>query len=481
VNRKTLVSLTTLVATGLLIYSSCTKVDTTDLGNTLIPAVDNVHTFDTVIDVITDNKLFPDSTRMNAGFPLAIGVIADDPEFGKTRSSAYFSISPTSYSSYPFVKKDSVVVDSVVLSLSYKQLYGDSLSSQKFEVYQIDPASKFVDPTSTTSIDTFSYKISTEWPVLSTLIGSKVVDFTTLNDSVYYRNIRDTIKTVNELRIPLDNSFAQMFINYDTAVQFKNDSLFHTAFKGLAVKVNEGASPIKNALAYFDFSGSGTRVTFYCRVQNNGKTDTIAPAFTFSGIASNHVQRDPAHDFRTYLENGSGNDDKIYLQGTPGSFGMIKIPGLENLSNRTVHRAELIIEKIPSAQENIYTQPPVLFIDAVNPAGDSTFTLRGDFVFTNQGLGYDLGSLEGIYKDNKYVFNISRHVQSIISKKLRNHALRIYAPLYTRPWWELVNGVTQTLPSTLFINSPVAAGRVVVGGGSHASQKMRLRIIYSKI
>ena len=474
-NRKSLVSLTILVATGLLIYSSCTKVDTTDLGNSLIPAVDNVNTFDTVVDVITDNKLYPDTTRINGSYPVAVGVIADDPEFGKTRSSVYFSVSPTSFATHPFVKKDSVKIDSIVLSLTYSQLYGDSLSSQKFEVFQIDPNAAFTDS---------SYRISEpEFAVVPTPLGSKVVDFTSLNDSVSYVNVKDTIRTINELRIRLDTSFGRTFVNYDTAVQYKNDSVFRTIFKGLAVKVNEGASAVKNALAYFDLTGGNTKLTFYCRIQNNGKTDTIAPAFAFSGNSSNHIQRDPAHDFLTYLNNGPGSDDKVFLQSTPGSFGLIKIPGLENMSNRTIHRAELIIEKIPSALDNIYTPPSVLFIDGINTTADSTFTVRGDFVYTGQGLGYDLGSLEGVYKNNRYTFNLSRHVQSIVSKKLRNHALRIYAPFYTRPWYESVTGVTQALPpgTLLFINSPIASGRVIVGGGTHPTQKMRLRIIYSKI
>lgn len=472
-NRKTLVSLVILVATGLIIYSSCTKVDTTDLGNNLIPAVDNVHTFDTVIEVVTDNRLYPDTTRMYGRQPVAIGVIGDDPEFGKTRSSLYFSLSPASFGSHPFVKKDSVVIDSVVLSLAYSQLYGDSLSSQKFEVFQIDPSSAFTDSA--------NYQINKpDFAVLPTPVGSKVVDFTSLNDSIQYVNVKDTVRTINELRIRLDTAFGRTFVNFDTAVQYKNDSIYRVNFKGLAVKVNEGASAIKNGLAYFDLTGSNTRLTFYCRVKNNGKTDTIAPAFAFSGYQANLIHRDPAHDFLTYLNNGPGSDDKIYLQSTPGSFGLIKIPGLETMTNRTIHRAELIIEKIPSALDNIYTPPAILFIDGINTTADSTFTVRGDFVYTGQGLGYDLASLEGVYRDNRYVFNLSRHVQSIVSRSQRNHALRIYSPFYTSPWFESITGVKQALP-LLFINSPIASGRVVVGGGTHASQKMRLRIIYSKI
>ena len=114
-NRKFLV-LTVAVLTGLYFYSACTKVDTTDIGNDLIPTVDNVTTFDTVLDVITNLEINPDSTRIGRTELHAIGVIGNDPEFGSTQAAAYFSITPLSYGTDPFpVVKDSVTaIDSVV-------------------------------------------------------------------------------------------------------------------------------------------------------------------------------------------------------------------------------------------------------------------------------------------------------------------------------------------------------------------------------
>ncbi|RYF96631.1 MAG: outer membrane beta-barrel domain-containing protein [Chitinophagaceae bacterium] len=62
-NRKFIASLS-VFALLLTIYSSCSRIDTTDIGNGLIPVVDNVNTFDTTYDVITDNFLFNDSSRI---------------------------------------------------------------------------------------------------------------------------------------------------------------------------------------------------------------------------------------------------------------------------------------------------------------------------------------------------------------------------------------------------------------------------------
>src|SRR5690606_39893235 len=99
--------------------------------------------------------------------------------------------------------------------------------------------------------------------------------FHTLNDSVRYINGRDTIATVNELRIPMDTSWARRFVNYDTTNAYSNDSVFKINFRGLEIKVAE-SSLQKTGLAYFNLGDAErTRLTFYCRVQINGETDTI--------------------------------------------------------------------------------------------------------------------------------------------------------------------------------------------------------------
>jgi hypothetical protein len=482
VNRKFL-ALAVAVLTGLIFFSACTKLDTTDIGNDLIPAVDNVNTFEAVLDVTTDNFFYDDTTRISASSLHAIGLIKDDPEFGRTNGEAYFSLVPSVFNTHPFVNRDSIIaVDSIVLSLPFTTIYGDSNSMEQFEVVEIDPASGFTDSV---------YQIKNPpFTTIPTVLGSKQVILNTLNDSLMYVNysgltatVYDTVRTANVLRIRLDPSWANKFLAYDTSVEYKNDSSFRSNFRGLAVRVNEGASPAANALAYFSLQGTtAASLTFYSRIKKDGQVDTIAPAFSFTGRRwANLVTRDPQHNYLTTLNNGSPIDNTVYIQSSPGSVATVKIAALDTLSNRVIHRAELICEELPSTLNNIYVAPPILFIDQVNEAGDSTFTIRNDFVPTGQGTGYDVNTLEGIHKDSKYKFNISRYVQSIVTKKLRSRTLRIYAPYATWPFLEDANGHSSTLPFFLFINSPIGAYRVVLGGGNHPTNKMRLRIIYSKI
>ena len=468
-----------------LIYSSCTKIDTTDLGNELIPAVDNVNTFETVLDITTDNLLFlNDTTEMPYNLDHAVGIIENDPDFGKTDAALYFDVSPSTFKSYPFIKKDSIIaVDSIILSLAYKNLYGDSNSIQKFEVFEIDQSANFKYS------NVSDYKLNhPDFPVLPAPLGSRTVDFKILNDSVFYTNAKDTIRTINELRIPLNTSFATRFIDADTTTAYNNDSILKTFLKGLAVKVSNAGSPLKNALAYFDLTDAKTRVTFYCRVKESGSVTSIAPFFRYFnnngtinssiGGQANLIKRTPANGYLANISNSNPNDDKLYLQSTPGSYATLKIPGIDTLTNRVIHRAEIIIQKLPPVSET-YPTPDLLFIDLLNATLDTAFTIPTDFVLTGTNT-YDANLLGGKLKDNKYVFNISRYLQNIVTNKKKNYLLRISAPFIANPYFLNAAGNKSILPPFL-INPLVAKGRVIVAGGSHPTQKMRLRIIYSKI
>lgn len=475
-NRQ--ISVAVLAAlTGLFIYTSCTKVDTTDLGNELIPAVDNVHTFETILDVETNNFRYPDTTRVIYSDLHALGIIEDDPVFGRTEASLYSSFNPTIYGVHPFAVQDSVVIDSIVLSLGFSTLYGDSNALQKFEVFQIDPlTSNFRDS---------AYRLNEpDFAVVPMVLGSKVVDFKTLNDSLTYIDANDTIRTIKELRIRLDTSFGRQFVNFDTAHNYKSDSAFKIYFKGLAIKTSS-ASAMKNALAYFDLTNTAnTKITFYTRLTNEGKIDTTTTVFKYTNRAqANLVRRTEAHDYLSYLNNGVTNDDKVFLQSSPGSYATVKIPGLDTFKtvNRVIHRAELIMETLPSTLNNIYTAPDLVFIDAINAAGDSTFTIRNDFVPASTSGTYDISSIGGNLKNNKYIFNLSRYFQSVVTKNQPDYTLRIYAPYYAWPYYQAANLQTVKLGDPFYVNLALGAGRAVVGGGNAATGKMKVRIIYSKI
>ena len=150
-------------------------------------------------------------------------------------------------------------------------------------------------------------------------------------------------------------------------------------------------------------------------------------------------------------------------------------------TNRLIHRAELIFEKYPST-DGFFAPPPYLFAEAVSTTGDSAFTIRNDFVPVQSTPGYDLNAMGGVFRNNQYVFNLSRYVQSIVTQKFTSYKLRVFAPFATQPYYIPEHTDQPSGKIGVILNTPVASGRVVLyGGGSLDPKRARLRIIYSKI
>jgi len=75
-------------------------------------------------------------------------------------------------------------------------------------------------------------------------------------------------------------------------------------------------------------------------------------------------------------------------------------------------------------------------------------------------------------------FNLSRYIQHVVKQSSPVYDLRLHTPYFTYNLYQV--GTTE---QELFIpvNTNYAVGRVRVGGGNHPTQRMRLRIVYSKI
>ena len=478
----------TLILVPFLILTSCKKLNQpTELGSNLLPGVDNIHTFERFLSTQTNNAPFYDTIRTNSSDIAAVGAL-NDPEFGQTNASLYFNLSSTVYGTYPFkVDRPNVndpnylSIDSMVLSLSYKGSYGDSNAPQTLHVYEIAQDPTFND----TVLNTFTR------PDINTTgseLGSTTFTPANLKDSVpEVLKVGDTVRNANIIRIRFNNnSLAQRFANYDTIPGsansgFATDSMFRALFRGLAIK-SDNATGSGN-LSYIKIDdNTNTRLTIYFRSVRNGVKDTTALNFVHSvNGQANIVVRSPGGNYANYLTNGPSEDDKIYLQSTPGSYVGIKIPGLDSFGNKVIHRAELIATVLPSALSNIFTPPSRLILDRLNATHDTAFMLQNDLVASTAtgSLSIDYTSFGGeLESGNIYRFNISRYVQAIVTKHEHNDSLRIYAPVRT---------ILRNTNLGQFISIPVlnavGNGRVVLGGGNYSDPalRLRLRIIYSDL
>jgi hypothetical protein len=466
-----------LIVSFFLVLFSCKRInEATELGGNLIPAVDNVSTFEVALNTITKNALTTDSSKVLYSDRVAFGQI-NDPEFGNVHANFCFNVSAPSYGSYPFLpRKDTIhAIDSVVLSLRYAGAYGDTLGNgtQALTVYEIPYTGR------STSLrgDTLLYKYNDPSSDFtgSPQLGSKTFSITSLDDSSAVTNPGGTFKVANVVRIRLNNSLGTKLANMstDSAVGgYSNDSVFHTQFNGLAIK--SGTSG--NALSYFDLSDTETKLIVYYRYSLGGKDTTgIVQYEHVTNGQTNYVNVQPGGNWASSLTNSAA--DRVYIQSSPsGSYASIVIPGLNSFGNKVIHRAEIIASKLPSASDNTFTPPFRLLLDRIRHNGDSAYLLEKDLLLGNDGsVGYV--NFGGTISNNLYRFNVTRYVQSIVTKHEQNDTLRLWAPLRALEYSSALGTYVGSLP----VNNVVANGRVVLGGGNYpdSNSRLRLRIVYS--
>lgn len=489
-HKKLALTLGALIIAALVLLFSCRKInEATTLGGDLIPVVDNIYTFDTSLDVFAYNDTFSianDTTRYDNSFTHFLGQINNDPFFGKTDAKLFLELKPPSFK-YTFSDvADSLHLDSVVLILQYVQTFGDTIPDQTVNVYEIPQNSDFGDTT---------YTIRQSNYPKGALLGSRSFSPIVLNDSV--KAYKDT--TVNQLRIRLSDAFGQRLLNYDTLTSgggngaYVSDSAFRSHFKGFALESVSG-----NAIMGFDLLGANTKLAIYYKDDNGDspveKWDTTVAYFTFQpngySFSANYMERDYTNTPVAATAGGAEPDDVIYIQNTPGTFATIKIPDLPNLSNRIVHRAELIMEQIYDVSDTLFP-PAKLYLDAYDSSVPAFRAIPYDLSIDASG-NTNLSSF-GVNPLNKqdsaghnvktWRFNITRYVQHVVNDTEPAYDLRLSSPLYYRELYRPGPAGSTSTIANIFVNDAIGNGRVRLAGGKpvNGAQRMRLRIVYSKI
>lgn len=492
-----------IAATAIAIFSflnwNCTKLDTTKIGADLLPAVDNVHTFADTLAINAQQLDFTDTSIITYLDNQVLGNINNDPLFGKTTANMYLQLKPSNYP-FSFGHPDSLLgygLDSVVLCLSYKFFWGDSLMPQRLQAYEV------VDNTFKDSLN-YNWRAETQPNTAASISSVKTVDIRRLGDYMKYAWRNDSVK--NQIRIKLDAAYASRLFNSDSASAgpgnhaFYSDSAFRKAFNGIGIKgVGFGS---ENALLFISPTDTNTKLEVHYRIKNAGRIDTTFKSFKLStsfpniSTSANYVKRD-----KSGSPSGSPVSTDIYLQAQPGTYASLVVPGLTGYTNRIVHRAELIFEQIPDNPyyDTAFTAPNFLYLDLKEPGTatpalykpiyidlntsslyDPDFKKTGfplypsggvDFVYFGGYLRRKTGPLGGDI--NYYNINITRYIQQMVTNRSTNYELRLMAPFsfhYPQYAGEYIN----------YNNSP-AYGRVKLGSGTHPIYPMRLRIIYSKL
>ena len=301
-------------------------------------------------------------------------------------------------------------LDSVRLFMYYRLIYGDTITTQKFRIYELEQDLD-VDERYTQDVDLKSM-------ASSFLLGEKE----------YVPRIRLDSATADTfyqlITLPIDNSIGEKLMNADS-LQMVNNDVFLEYFKGLYVeteKVNEQGGTILSLEASSNSSFQGSALVVY---YSNDSTRTFSndTSFVMPYIISpfsarvNHIEHDYTNTpFYDNLNSELVNDSLIYIQATGGLKSRILIDDLSSWAdsaNTAINRAELIFEiDTTASQVSKFPPPTQLLFTMVDSANIERLPI--DYVFSPAYYG---GTLQ---EDYTYHFNITQHLQQIIQGDAAN-------------------------------------------------------------
>ena len=209
-----------------------------------------------------------------------------------------------------------------------------------------------------------------------------------------------------------------------------------------------------------------------------------------SGHANSIIRERGSSEITNNISHPAQGNDFVYIQTSPGSFANLTIPGLTGLSNRIIHRAELIAEQNYSANtlDNYLTAPQLLYLDTKDTSTSGKYIpIPCDFTYFSSQPNFKIfGGIRQSANDamgnqiNKYVFNISRYVQTIVTKGSNNAVLRLRAPYNIYNPTSYVDRCNQGIAAFNFTVNNIAEGRIKLNGTQPLSpQRMRLHVVYS--
>jgi len=386
----------------LVVAWGCKQGDQT-LGVDLLPGVKildtRYHQEKTSIStsVYTDTKIRVDRPKYNL-----LGSF-NDPVFGRTDASfvAQFRL--------PFYRAflPTAAIDSAVLIMTYKTIYGDTVSSQNLQVYELASSLNY----EAKYLSSFNVGNLAATEPIGT--GNFIPKFRTDSTKV------DT--TTQVIRVRLKNSFGSSLIGIDS-LNLASSDLFLKVFKGLYIR----STPIsrKGTLVSIinapmaNTTESNPRIFLY---YHDAKSDTLSygcEITTNSANVASYVHDYSNAKFYTNLNKENNTDSLIYIQPTGGIKSKILVPSLstwKDSANYAINKATLTFhaDTIMSDSRR-YEMPKRLYL-TLDSLGTEIFPADTKLSSSYYGGFYDATTAT-------YSFNVTQHLQQIITGKKQNYA-----------------------------------------------------------
>lgn len=154
-----------------------------------------------------------------------------------------------------------------------------------------------------------------------------------------------------------------------------------------------------------------------------------------------------------------------------------------------INRAELVLDQVYSSTtfDELFNVPGALYLDIKDTSGAyipvpcdfSMDALQNNFSSIG-GNARQVKDAEGntIYR---YTFNISRYIQSIVTKRNPNAVIRVRAPYYIQNTKTYLDRCNQLISPFTYGMNFIANGRVKLHGTDGTTSALRLNIVYSKL
>jgi hypothetical protein len=361
-----------------------------------------------------------------------------DDVFGVTNAAIYTQLKLSSndinFGSNP-------VCDSIVLSLVYNGIYADEDAQHTIYVHELDDD---------------LYSDSTYYH-----FDDRAVKPTAIGQGNFKFNYEDSVsiagkKAKPQLRIKLENSFAQKIFSKSGQIELSDNENFNDFIKGLKISADKLNSP-GGSIGYFNLFDSQSEMRIY---YSNDDNDSLNIGFLINdkcAIHSTYNHFDYA-DADIKVQNQILNSDTslgqqtFYLQSLAGIKGFIKFPNITDLVDSgivAINRAEIVINVEPNSFGDD-ASPNSLALVRINENGTDVFL--DDYV---EGTNY----FGGVLEDNQYKMNVSIFVQKLLTGEYENNGLHLF-----------VTG------------SAISADRAVLNGPeANSGKSMELRVYYSKI
>ena len=396
--------LTLLIA--MMAFSSCKKLP--DIGSSLQPNSSYIRVaFSGKHDIIAETE-HVDSLSTKAASLSLVGDL-NDPIFGNSNMSFYTQMGLTSNS----VKwGEGATTDSIILQMIYSGYYGDTLTSLTLKVHEVAESM---------SGDSMTYYSNTSFA-----IGEELANYTFSPRPRTKGNIDDDSLTTAVIRIPINNSLGDKFINDEN--NFSSNSNFMKYFNGLYVSCEPASGT--GAICYFNLLNTKS----YLRIYYHNDYDTTFTDLNVSDkyIRFNHFEHNYTSAQAPIAFDDTSSNQYLYVQSAAGVRSRLIFPTLNQWAkdmntNVLVNEAKLILT---GANDNIngvnndtalFTQPAQLVV--VKAKEDGSYSILPDQLV---GTSYYNGTYNP--KTDQVWFRISEYVQDLIlsDSDAENYGLFIY-------------------------------------------------------